>query len=75
MDDDALARPASPEAAQAVVDAYAADEPDVLRRDFLLSLHASYRTDEVQAQLGAAGLGGLEVGMVSDRHLGVWGRA
>ena len=70
-----LARPDSPQAARGVVDAYAAGEPDLLRRDFLLSLHASYSVDEVHAQLDAAGLSGLEVGMVSDRHLAVWGRA
>lgn len=70
-----LARPASPAAAAAVVDAYAAGEPDVLRRDFLLSLHASYRVDELRAQLDAAGLGSLQVDMVSDRHLAAWGRA
>ena len=45
-----LMRPESAEAAQALVDQYAPDEPDVLRRDFLFSLCAAFTPDEVRTQ-------------------------
>ncbi len=70
-----LLRPASRAAAQALVDAYAADEPAILRHDFLHSLLAAYRPDEVAVQLHAAGLDGLQIKQVSDCHLLVYGRA
>jgi len=69
-----LRRPAGRKQAAAVVNEYAAGEPAVLRHDFFRSLLAAYRADEVMAQLGAAGLGGLRVEEVSDRHLLVYGR-
>ena len=59
--------------AEALVDEYAEGEPEVLRRDFLHSLHAAYTVDEVRAQLQAAGLEGLSVRATSDRHLVVSG--
>lgn len=68
-----LLRPDSPEAAAELVARYAADAPPILRRDFHHSLRAAYRPAEVRAQLRAAGLAGLEVAAVSDRHLLVWG--
>lgn len=69
-----LMRPASREVAQALVDTYAADEPEVLRHDFYHSLLAAYRPDEVAAQLREAGLDGLMVEVTSDRHFIVHGR-
>ncbi len=69
-----LMRPASPAAAQALVDEYAGGEPEVLRRDFYNSLLAAFEPGEVRAQLAEAGLAGLEVEEASDRHLVVWGR-
>jgi ubiquinone/menaquinone biosynthesis C-methylase UbiE len=68
-----LRRPDSPEAARALVDRHAAGEPEVLRRDFLNSLHAAYLPDEVRDQLDRAGLAHLKVEVVSDRHLIVYG--
>ena len=68
-----LLRPPSVEAARALVDRYAASEPDVLRRDFFHSLCAAYRPDEAHGQLRRAGLDGLACEVVSDRHLLVWG--
>lgn len=68
-----LRRPASRRQAEAVVNQYAAREPAVLRHDFFCSLLAAYRADEVTAQLAAAGLAGLTVEEVSDRHLLVHG--
>ena len=69
-----LFRPESAAAAQAIVDQYAANEPEVLRLDFLASLCAAFEPDEIRAQLQAHGLGGLSVRTVSDRHLLVTGR-
>ncbi len=68
-----LARPAAPAAVDALVAAHAADAPEVLRRDFRNSLFAAYTCGEVAEQLRAVGLGTLQVGMVSDRHLAVQG--
>lgn len=70
-----LARPASEAAVAALVATYAANEPQVLRRDFRLSLHAAYSLTEVEAQLREAGLDGCKVHSVSDRHFAVFGRA
>lgn len=69
-----LMRPPSREAAGAMVEAYAAGEPEVLRRDFFHSLLAAFRPEEVRAQLDAAGLSPLRVEVLSDRHLLVHGR-
>lgn len=69
-----LMRPASEEEAKWMVDTYAAGEPEVLRSDFFLSLKAAYRLDEIEDQLARAGLGGLRVEAVSDRHLIVLGQ-
>lgn len=69
-----LMRPASPGWAEALVETYAAEAPEVLRSDFRNSLLAAFEPQEVEAQLAEAGLRGLEVAVVSDRHLGVFGR-
>ena len=70
-----LARPASELAVDALVETYAIDEPEVLRKDFRNSLFAAYTVAEVEAQLQTAGLDSLRVSMVSDRHLAVTGRS
>ena len=69
-----LFRPASEQAAWAIVERYSGGEPDVLKRDFFASLCAAFEPDEIRAQLDDCGLGGLEVRTVSDRHLLVTGR-
>lgn len=69
-----LMRPASREVAERFVEEYAAGEPEVLRRDFFHSLLAAYTVDEVRGQIEAAGLSGLVVEAVSDRHLIAFGR-
>jgi SAM-dependent methyltransferase len=69
-----LFRPESEAEVQAIVERHAAQEPEVLKRDFLASLRAAFEPDEVRAQLHAAGLDGLEVRTVSDRHVLVVGR-
>lgn len=69
-----LTRPASAGWIEALVESYAAKEPELLKRDFRHSLFAAFEPQEVVAQLAEAGLDGLEVGVVSDRHLAVRGR-
>ncbi len=68
-----LLRPASIEEAAQLTAHYAADAPEVLRRDFFNSLCAAYRADEVRAQLREADLAHLQIETVSDRHLLIWG--
>lgn len=69
-----LLRPDSREAAQAVVDRYAADEPAILRRDFYNSLLAAFTEDEIAAQLAALNLTRLLIDVPDDRHWVVGGR-
>ncbi|MFP5506569.1 MAG: class I SAM-dependent methyltransferase [Gammaproteobacteria bacterium] len=69
-----LRRPASRDAAAALVDTYAAGEPDVLRTDFHNSLLAAYRVEEIEAQLQGAGIDWLRLNAVGDRHIIVHGR-
>lgn len=69
-----LMRPPSALWAESLVATYAPGAPEILRRDFRNSLFAAFEPQEVVAQLEAAGLEALEVGVVSDRHLAVQGR-
>ncbi len=69
-----LMRPDSEAIANRLVDTYAADEPEILRRDFFNSLRAAFSIDEVESQLKIAGIESLVVEAVSDRHLLVSGR-
>lgn len=69
-----LMRPETEKRVDDLVAVYAADAPEVLRRDFRASLFAAYRPEEVGEQLAAAHLTGLQVRIVSDRHLAVIGR-
>lgn len=68
-----LMRPQTSAKAQKMVELYMPGEPEILRRDFYNSLRAAYTIDEVRGQLSDAGLGGLTIRQVSDRHLAVWG--
>lgn len=69
-----LRRPDDEAAVDDLVARYAADAPEVLRRDFRASLFAAYTPEEVERQLRTAGIEGLGVEVVSDRHLAVRGR-
>ncbi len=69
-----LLRPDSPEAAQALVDEYAAEEPAILRRDFYNSLLAAFTDDEVAAHLTEMNLSRLLIEVSDDRHWVVGGR-
>ena len=68
-----LLRPESPDAAQAIVDQYAANEPDVLRRDFYNSLLAAFTEDEIGSQLARMNLTRLLIDIPDDRHWVVGG--
>ena len=68
-----LFRPETVAEAQHLVNEYASGEPDILRRDFYNSLCAAFEPHEVEAQLATAGLAGLAVDVISDRHLAVHG--
>lgn len=69
-----LFRPESGDAARAIVQQYAGNEPLILRQDFFASLCAAFEPREVRAQLDACGLRELGVEAISDRHLLVTGR-
>jgi SAM-dependent methyltransferase len=69
-----LRRPADELTLRQLVDAYSTPEPAVLRRDFEASLRAAFTAPEVRAQLQDAGLSGLAVTELTDRHLAVVGR-
>ena len=69
-----LYRPASEQAARAIVEQYSGSEPEVLQHDFFASLCAAFEPDEIRAQLRECGLDTLEVRTVSDRHVLVTGR-
>ncbi|MBX3235683.1 MAG: class I SAM-dependent methyltransferase [Nitrospiraceae bacterium] len=68
-----LLRPDSPEAAQALVEQYAADEAPILKRDFYNSLLAAFTEDEVAAQLAQMNLSRLLIDVPDDRHWVVGG--
>lgn len=68
-----LRRPASLVQARALTKKYSGSEPEVLRRDFFNSLLAAFTPAEVRRQLQQAGLDGLTVEIISDRHLLVFG--
>jgi ubiquinone/menaquinone biosynthesis C-methylase UbiE len=67
-----LLRPASLEAAMALVETYAASEPDILRRDFYHSLQAAFTLEEIRDQLEQAELP-LNIEQISDRHVLITG--
>ena len=69
-----LVRPDDADAARRLVAEHAGSEPEILRTDFYNSLLAAFEPAEILEQLDAAGLGGLEAAVISDRHQIVWGR-
>jgi trans-aconitate methyltransferase len=68
-----LMRPASDSEARKLVQRHAAGEPEILRRDFHHSLLAAFTPVEVGQQLRSCGLSSLDLQVVSDRHLIVYG--
>jgi 2-polyprenyl-3-methyl-5-hydroxy-6-metoxy-1,4-benzoquinol methylase len=68
-----LRRPASLTEARQLQKRHLPGGPEMLVRDFLASLQAAFEVPEVEAQLRAAGLGGLSVCAEDDRYLVVSG--
>lgn len=68
-----LARPDTPQQAHQIVDTYAGSETPLLQEEYYRSLLAAYTVAEVRDQLHQAGLAGLKVIMITDRHLDVFG--
>ena len=68
-----LIRPIDEHTVQLLADEYAADEPDILKNDFINSLRAAYTIKEVKQQLEETGLTKLQVEEVSDRHMIIYG--
>jgi hypothetical protein len=56
-----------------IVEKYAANDTDVLKRDFFNSLLAAYRPAEIREQLVAINIEQLRIEVVSDRHLIAFG--
>lgn len=69
-----LIRPDSEARAREIVETYSADEPEILKQDFYNSLLAAFSPEEVRGQLQTAGIEGLNVEQVGDRHLLISGR-
>jgi len=69
-----LRRPSSRARARAMTQEYSGSEPAVLKRDFFNSLLAAFTPAEVRRQLKHAGLSGLTVEVISDRHLLIFGK-
>lgn len=69
-----LVRPENSKTAKSMVKMYAADEPEVLQRDFYNSLLAAFTLEEISAQLIEHQLDFLSLRQVSDRHVTVSGR-
>lgn len=67
-----LVRPGDEAELARLVETYAADEDPLLVSDFTSSLRAAYRPEEIHAQLRAAELA-LNVEVISDRHIAIWG--
>jgi ubiquinone/menaquinone biosynthesis C-methylase UbiE len=70
-----LMRPENADEANKLVELYASDAPPILKKDFYNSLLAAYHPGEIEDQLSRSGLQSLNVEIVSDRHLIVWGIA
>lgn len=68
-----LRRPNSHDEAQALVDLYAANDPEVFQLDFYHSLLAAFTPDEIRAQLREAGLDYFQVTPETDRHVTIAG--
>jgi ubiquinone/menaquinone biosynthesis C-methylase UbiE len=69
-----LMRPESKQSARDFMLKYTADESPLLQKDFYNSLLASYNGREIRDQLRSMRLDFLNIEIVSDRHILVWGR-
>jgi len=70
-----LIRPPTTQAARDLVRLHAGGESHLLQEEFYRSFLSAYTLKEVREQLAEAGLSGLRVEQVTDRHLDIFGRA
>lgn len=68
-----LKRPDTVDEAEALVEMYAANEPEILRRDFDNSLLAAFRVEEIVEQPTEARLDHFSIREISDRHVVIEG--
>ena len=68
-----LLRPDSRDQAMELVNLYSGNEPEILKRDFYNSLCAAFTLEEVKQQLCSDDLMGLNVQVISDRHMLIYG--
>ncbi|MFW5443515.1 MAG: class I SAM-dependent methyltransferase [Methylococcaceae bacterium] len=68
-----LFRPLKKEQAQKIVNKYSADEPEILKQDFYNSLLAAFSIKEIEQQLIDARLSELQIDIISDRHILIFG--
>ena len=68
-----LVRPSSIEKALEIKEKYLSNSPEILKRDFLASLKASFTVDEINQQLVNAGLSQLEVFQIDELYLEIIG--
>ncbi len=68
-----LSRPETGEQAHAIVVKHSGNESELLQEEFYRSLLAAYTPNEIRVQLTQAGLHGLHVEQITDRHLDVYG--
>lgn len=64
-----LFRPSSLKKAREIVELYAKNEPEILKRDFYNSLLAAFEIAEIKEQLKLANLDNLSLTQISDRHV------
>jgi ubiquinone/menaquinone biosynthesis C-methylase UbiE len=70
-----LLRPDTVESAKGLLQRYAADASPVLQKDFFNSLLAAYNDEEIRQQLKKSNLHYLDIEIVSDRHVLIWGKS
>lgn len=70
-----LLRPPDVESAKSLLRLYAAEAPPLLQKDFFNSLLSAYSVKELRQQIEAVNLDNLCIGIVSDRHVLIWGEA
>lgn len=68
-----LMRPVDEQTVTFLSNEYAANEPDILIKDFENSLRSAYTVNEVREQLDEMGLANLSVEEISDRHMIIYG--
>lgn len=69
-----LLRPDTVESARGLLQRYAADASPVLKKDFFNSLLAAYSVEEILQQIRKTDFHYLDIEIVSDRHVLIWGR-